>query len=328
MGQSDPIPIGCSAIKPVERHGWEAFSWFMYDKETGAIMGRTPKSWALITIFYIIYYACLAGFWALMLVIFFQFIQVDQPKWQQDNSLIGRSPALGVRPKQLDSMIDSSMIAFNKDSETGSDSLDGWKTWADRSKAFLDEKYKKANENGLECTAPGQATDGKFCRFKVENIEKFCGPNFGFDRGHPCILLKLNKIYGLVPDFYNDTAALPESLPEGVRTRMASAPVKNQVWVDCKGENAADREGLGSVEYLPKEAGFSEIFFPYTNQAGYQSPIVAVKFSPTAQPGQLLHIECRAWAKNIGYNRRDRMGIAHMELVVHNKATAEAREEL
>jgi len=173
-----------------------------------------------------------------------------------------------------------------------------------------------------------QATDGKFCRFKVENIEKFCGPNFGFDRGHPCILLKLNKIYGLVPDFYNDTAALPESLPEGVRTRMASAPVKNQVWVDCKGENAADREGLGSVEYLPKEAGFSEIFFPYTNQAGYQSPIVAVKFSPTAQPGQLLHIECRAWAKNIGYNRRDRMGIAHMELVVHNKATAEAREEL
>merc|ERR1712223_1890507 len=66
------LPIGATAIKPVERHGWEAFSWFMYDKNTGAIMGRTPMSWFLITVFYIIYYSCLAGFWALCLFIFYQ----------------------------------------------------------------------------------------------------------------------------------------------------------------------------------------------------------------------------------------------------------------
>merc|ERR1712226_1260830 len=59
---TDPnIPIGATAIKPVERHGWEAFSWFMYDKNTGAIMGRTPLSWLLITVFYIIYYTWLAS---------------------------------------------------------------------------------------------------------------------------------------------------------------------------------------------------------------------------------------------------------------------------
>merc|ERR1712013_971459 len=68
MPGKEAIPIGCSAIKPVERHGWEAVSWFLYDKNTGAIMGRTPLSWLLITIFYIIYYAFLAGFWALMLI--------------------------------------------------------------------------------------------------------------------------------------------------------------------------------------------------------------------------------------------------------------------
>merc|ERR1712038_979750 len=56
-----PLPIGATAIKPVERHGWEAFSWFMYDKNTGAIMGRTPMSWLLITVFYIIYYTWLAS---------------------------------------------------------------------------------------------------------------------------------------------------------------------------------------------------------------------------------------------------------------------------
>merc|ERR1711892_551446 len=63
---NDPIPIGCTALKPIERHGMDAVSWFLYDKNTGAIMGRTPLSWLLITIFYIVYYAFLAGFWALI----------------------------------------------------------------------------------------------------------------------------------------------------------------------------------------------------------------------------------------------------------------------
>ena len=34
MGATDPIPIGRTAIKPVERHGLEAIKWFLYDKET------------------------------------------------------------------------------------------------------------------------------------------------------------------------------------------------------------------------------------------------------------------------------------------------------
>ena len=62
MGAQEPIPIGCSAIKPVERHGLEALKHFLYDPDTGAILSRTPKSWALITIFYIIYYTCLSIF--------------------------------------------------------------------------------------------------------------------------------------------------------------------------------------------------------------------------------------------------------------------------
>ena len=92
---TDSVPIGATAIKPVERHGWEAVSWFLYDRNTGAIMGRTPMSWLLITVFYIIYYTLLAGFWMLCLTIFFQFVDDHQPRWQQDGSLIGSSPALG-----------------------------------------------------------------------------------------------------------------------------------------------------------------------------------------------------------------------------------------
>merc|ERR1712012_1048413 len=70
-----------------------------------------------------------------------------------------------------------------------------------------------------------------------------------------------------------------------------------------------------------KEASFPDQYFPYLNQKNYQSPLVAVKLH-NVEEGQLLHIECRAWAKNINYNRRDRVGIVHFELMAHSEATA------
>jgi sodium/potassium-transporting ATPase subunit beta len=68
--------------------------------------------------------------------------------------------------------------------------------------------------------------------------------------------------------------------------------------------------------------GFPSYYFPYENQEHYESPLVAVQFK-NPNPGQLLHIECRAWAKNIDYDRRHRMGISHFELYVLNDAMAE-----
>ncbi|CAH2210244.1 jg22124, partial [Pararge aegeria aegeria] len=47
------------------------------------------------------------------------------------------------------------------------------------------------------------------------------------------------------------------------------------VWVSCQGENPADRENIGPIQYLPYR-GFPGYYFPYTNQEGYLSPLVAV----------------------------------------------------
>ena len=41
---------------------------------------------------------------------------------------------------------------------------------------------------------------------------------------------------------------------------------RNQVWIDCHGENPADIEALGPIEYFPKSRGFPEYYFPYLNQ--------------------------------------------------------------
>jgi len=283
-------------------------------------MGRTPLSWLLITIFYIIYYACLAGFWALMLLVFFQFIEEKQPRWQQDASLIGRSPALGVRPGQTWDLIDSSMILFNKEKEIDEEyKVPGWGGWVARTNEFLAE-YKKVQSNGIDC-ANKDLKEDEFCNFPLTNLGPCDSGNFGYDQGEPCILLKLNRIYGLIPEYYNSTDALPEEMPAEIKKRIAEVADKNQVWVSCKGENSADKEGMGDISFHPSNGGFTEEYFPYLNQPNYQSPIVAVKFKNVAV-GQFIHVECRAWAKNIGYDKRDRKGIAHFELMIHTTKTA------
>jgi len=104
-----PQLLGGTAIKPIERHGWEKVRYFIFNPETGAIFSRTPKSWFLIFLFYVIFYSCLAGFWYGMLQIFFLSLNDNTPKWTQKQSIIGVNPGMGVRPRQADARIDSSM---------------------------------------------------------------------------------------------------------------------------------------------------------------------------------------------------------------------------
>ena len=69
----------------------------------------------------------------------------------------------------------------------------------------------------------------------------------------------------------------------------------NMVWLHCDGENAPDKEAIGTVSYTPWR-GFPGYFFPYYNQLGYLQPIVMVQLkNPT--PAVLINIECTAWAK-------------------------------
>lgn len=49
------------------------------------------------------------------------------------------------------------------------------------------------------------------------------------------------------------------------------------VWVTCEGENPADIENIGPLRYIPQK-GFTSEFFPFLNQDGYLSPLVAVHF--------------------------------------------------
>ncbi len=60
---------------------------------------------------------------------------------------------------------------------------------------------------------PGQVCDVNIKEFDVCTQEN----NYSYHKSSPCVFLKLNKIYGWIPEYYNQTNALPEGMPKHLK---------------------------------------------------------------------------------------------------------------
>ncbi|XP_067143323.1 sodium/potassium-transporting ATPase subunit beta [Centruroides vittatus] len=290
--------------KPSNLTKWQGCKQFLWNSDTKECLGRTGMSWLKITVFYIIFYSCLAAFWTVMLIIFYQTLSSSEPRWQLDSSRIGSSPGLGFRPRPPEDNIDSTLIWFNADKQ---DTIDHW---VKNLEEFL--KPYKSQRNVSSCSIDQGPGDDKTCYFSIDKINDKCSTSsgYGYPARTPCVLIKLNRIYNWVPEPYKNASDLPSGIPEDIK--MIYSP--DYVWISCIGENAADKDNIGDVEYLP-EQGISVKFFPFKNQKEYLSPFVFVRFKDIAK-NVLVNIECKAWAKNIKYDRGDRLGSVHFELLV------------
>lgn len=152
--------------------------------------------------------------------------------------------------------------------------------------------YTKGRDNQKSCDFafkdPGFEN---VCKVDVSNFD-LCKPEnaYGYNRSSPCIFLKLNRIYGWIPEYYNDIYDLPVDMPLDLKEYIGSLPEpnRNQIWVSCRGENPSDRDVLNDVEYYPSR-GFPSYYFPYLNAKGYLSPLVGVRFvRPTRKKIELI----------------------------------------
>jgi len=283
----------------------ESFKLFIWNPNTREFCGRTGSSWVKILIFYIIFYLCLAAFWAIMLLIFYQTINNESPKWQGAESRIGTNPGLGFRPRPPPERVESTLIEFQRNNQ------DSWNHYVSDLEEFL-KPYKEhtpgSGEHISSRCSPGEEPEpGKYCMFDISKINDNCtkAQNYGYGFGTPCILIKLNRIYGWKPEPLDEQ---PQDWPLGQKFE------RGIIQISCQGENAADVENIGPVEYYPS-AGIPLYYFPFTNQQGYISPFVFVHFSkPTSNV--LINVECKAWAKNIRHDRTDREGSVHFELMI------------
>lgn len=112
--------------------------------------------------------------------------------------------------------------------------------------------------------------------------------------------------------------------------------LKRTVWITCEGESKSDAENIGPIKYYPDIQGFPGYYYPYENSEGYLSPLIAVHFErPKCKlrniieickylqymhfcvtAGNIINVECKAWAKNIHHSRADRTGSVHFELLI------------
>ncbi|XP_047987248.1 sodium/potassium-transporting ATPase subunit beta-2 [Leguminivora glycinivorella] len=306
---------------PPDLGGWESFRIFLWNSETGQFLGRTGSSWAKILLFYVIFYACLVGFFAGLLAVFYQTLDMKVPKWQLDSSIIGSNPGLGFRPMPDSANVESTLIYYRAN-DKGS-----VLKWAKVIDDFLQTYRRKGSgsgevpgaENRVPCSFnSGPLGEKQVCDVPVDDFHP-CTPanQYNYELAAPCVFLKLNKIFNWKPNLYNTTEDLPGNMPEDLRQHIKSNAGKNEanmVWVSCEGENPADVENIGPIQYLPRR-GFPAYYYPFTNKDGYLSPLVAVLFEKP-RTGVLINIECKAWAKNIFYDRYERRGSVHFELMV------------
>ena len=160
------------------------------------------------------------------------------------------------------------------------------------------------------------------CPFLPDLSRHPCGPNFGYDSGSPCVLVKLNRMYNWKPSPYRSLDDIKDGIIRNSKGITIEPKVRDselnsgegQISIQCEGENAADKEKLSKIEYWPRQ-GFPAEYFPYTNQKDYLSPFVLVKFNNPTR-GMVINIECIAMDRKIAINRYDREGSVSYQLMI------------
>lgn len=358
MGAEADHHLGGTAIKPkgYDRKGFEAFKYMLYNPETGEILTRTPLSWLLIFIFYVIYYGLLTCFWIASLQIFFLTLPEEQagPRWTEAYSLIGINPGVGIRPAPTDKRIDShlyflksqdtSFNATNDDGE-GDENIDN----AVRMFKFFKKTYEDDAGLQKDCANDLRKDGEPDCAFNVgaeEDEEESplgeCSQKnfpYGFvteDKDTavaPCLYFKLNKIWGWEPKPVGvaDLETYPYTqMSQELKDIIKDADEKedsNYIWIDCQGYKDADKEKF-DVTYYPDNRGIPIKYFPYRG-GHYQPPLVAIKFNrenPVETDGQLLHVECRAWYKGVKFNKKEKLGFLRYEILFEKKNETETAQ--
>uniref|UniRef100_A0A0A9XCR1 Sodium/potassium-transporting ATPase subunit beta-2 n=1 Tax=Lygus hesperus TaxID=30085 RepID=A0A0A9XCR1_LYGHE len=306
-------------IKPPDTPWTESLKLFLYNPKTNEVFGRTGSSWAKIGTYYLVFYLVLAAMFGIMLWIFYHTLDPRTPRWKLKESLIGTDPGLGFRPMPNDTDIRSTLLWYQgKNKRTH-------KYWTEALEEFL-EIYRKPGltpgrgQNIYNCDYDRPPGRGQVCDVDVKNWSPCTSEHsFNYPQSSPCVFIKLNKIYGWIPDYYNHTDEFPAAMPDDLKNHIVTQKAINPelvktVWVSCEGEGPIDKENIGEIEYIPRQ-GFPGYFYPYLNTEGYLSPLMAVHFK-RPKTGVIVNVECKAWAKNLKHDRKDKIGVVHFELLI------------
>ncbi|XP_033309686.1 sodium/potassium-transporting ATPase subunit beta-2-like isoform X1 [Bombus bifarius] len=316
---------------PDQKTRWEALRDCIHDPVEGTYCGHTGKKWvasiapsnlghnAITGAFYACFFSVLALLFAICMKGLLATLSYEKPRWILEESIIGTNPdSLGFRPIS-ENTDERSLIWY---SSSDPNSVQKWTGLLDK---FLEEYINSSTlpnggRNQQICNYNTPVKPGHVCAVDVNNWGP-CSPSqqYGFNNSAPCVFIKLNRIYGWVPEYYNNTKDLPSDMPPSLVQHIKSINSSwlNTVWVSCEGAYPHDNEIIGELNYYPESHGFPGYYYPYQNIPGYLSPVAAVHFlRPTRN--QIINVKCRAWAKNIKHDatKDQQHGMVHFELMI------------
>ncbi|CAH8651567.1 unnamed protein product [Schistosoma intercalatum] len=217
-----------------------------------------------------------------MKLVLYKIIDADKPYLTGSYSSLQNTPGLSIVPVISTEM---NLVAY-KDGKP-----DTFLIFQDMLIAFLSqyEYYSYTGNNLRDCLVQNDSqalTYGTLvetsCLFNLDwsyacNINNY----FGYDSGSPCVIIKLNRLYGWLPDIRSN---------------------ENGIKICCKGANPNDDILLGTIclydAYIHTEEGcgrqcafIPHQYFPYLNQESYQSPLIFLQFQ-NVKKNVLIQIHC------------------------------------
>jgi sodium/potassium-transporting ATPase subunit beta len=275
----------------------------MYNKEYREFLSRDAKAWCKLSFFYCIFYACLSGFFILYLYIFYQTIDLKKPTYYNKDSVMNYkkiNPGLGFRP-HLD--VEGELVEATPDKNE------------DNIKS-LELFFKNYDLNKNKTFKGAQANQVSFNYEEIiENTSCSKENKYGYNGSSPCVIVKLNKIFGWLP-LYSSSVQVPST------KNLTKIDTNDKfILIKCDGENGDDRDNIGEIEYYSSYpnneiGGINFKYFPYRNQENYLSPLVFVHFK-NATKNVLINVECKAYAANIdNTDKINKRGMVHFKLFV------------
>ncbi|XP_061665151.1 sodium/potassium-transporting ATPase subunit beta-2a isoform X2 [Syngnathoides biaculeatus] len=246
---------------------WREFFW---NPRTHELLGRTAASWGLILLFYLVFYLFLAGMFTLTMYIMLLTLDDYQPTWQDRLA----TPGMMIRPRGNQLELSYSL------SETQS-----WEGLVQNLDSFLspynDNQQVQMNDNCSpdqyfiqEDSGEVRNNPKRSCQFNRSMLEDCSGfPDrfYGYSRGQPCVLIKLNRVIGMLPG------------------KDGQSP-----FVTCAAKRE-DGDKMGPLAYFPANGTFNLMYYPYYGkraQVNYTQPLVAVKFL-NASLNTDIDVECK-----------------------------------
>lgn len=307
------------------------FMRFLYNKEEKSILGRNSASWGRILIFYMFYYAFLAALFAISITIVLGTLDPDVPRFQTRLQV----PGISVQPKLNTKAERTSDIIF-KQSDVNS-----YQKYVDTLTDFLGP-YSKANQvDFTNCPLNGsvkmnqdysKASPPPVCKFDIDNLGPCKQAPYGYDKGQPCVLVKVNRIINWFPVGYTD-------ISKAVGNGDSNAPPLKDVlmarnrpydpkrmYISCYDATSGNKTNLNTAAgvsantvYYPEDNGMPFTYYPYYGlnmQPDYRSPLVAVQFMNVKRNVE-VRVRCKAYALNIVDSKRMSSGYFTFTLQVN-----------